>query len=175
MTVHYLYVIAFSDDVVKVGRTNNIQVRFGTHAYAARMRGAQVARDWISPTGCEYQLADSDERQLIAYCKDRWPIAWGREYFAAANFDEVAQYAAELQGIKTQSCPGGHCREGFADQRPSGHMHADQVARFLAVPVSWVKDNYQSFPHHHCGSQICFTAQELVEGIQARSNYPLAA
>lgn len=175
MTDHYLYVIAFSDKVVKVGRTTNAQVRFSTHAYAAMMRGAEVARDWISPTGCEYGLADSNERQLIAYCKDRWPIAWGREYFAAANFDEIAKYAAGLRGLEIQICPGGHCRQTFADERPYGHMHADQVSRLLAVSVSWVKDNYQSFPHHHCGSQICFTAQEVVEGIQARSNCPLAA
>lgn len=92
---HRLYVIEFSDNVVKVGRTKNLMQRLRHHASDARDRGARTTRRWAT---CEhaYDRVLADERRLIGFCAERWPLAWGAEYFAGADFEAVLDFMDDL-------------------------------------------------------------------------------
>ncbi len=93
---HHLYVVKFSDGVVKVGYTGNLKARLRAHRTDARSRGARATHYWASE---EYgrQLAQQGERALIAWCAERWPRAWGSEYFAGADAQAIALYAADVE------------------------------------------------------------------------------
>lgn len=89
----YVYVLEFSSGVVKVGRTKRLEKRLGQHAQAAQVQRQRVQRSWVSPRHADY--ADS-EQKLIDFCAGRWSLTSGSEYFADADYDEIAQFASIL-------------------------------------------------------------------------------
>jgi predicted GIY-YIG superfamily endonuclease len=91
----YFYVLAFSDDVVKVGRTTDPRGRLNGHRSKASWSGVEVVDLWLSRDHDHCDVV-SAERHLKAFCADRWPIARGTEWFAGADFDHVAAFAADL-------------------------------------------------------------------------------
>jgi hypothetical protein len=88
----YLYVIQFNDHVVKVGRSINVVHRIRQHRCEARKIGARVQKIWISFP----YMSNADEAKLIAFCKARYPLIQGFEYFLTDEFDTVTDYAIEL-------------------------------------------------------------------------------
>jgi predicted GIY-YIG superfamily endonuclease len=94
----HLYVVHFSDDVVKVGRTQDIKQRLNTHAWQAKHRGAAARRAWISSSLSYWERYDG-EHELKKFCKARWPRAWGHEYFAGADFCDVVNHANGLNNL----------------------------------------------------------------------------
>lgn len=92
--VRYLYVIQFSDGIVKVGQTRNMRQRYKYHQYWGRRTGRTVTDVDID---LRYGSALPDEKKLIAFCQERWPALEGhREYFVGADFDEVWQFFRDL-------------------------------------------------------------------------------
>lgn len=96
-TPHHLYVIEFTDRVVKVGRTCHLIERFRVHLKDAREIGASFRDVWYE-SGFSLGTAKACERALISHCKSRWPIAQGLEWFDAP-FDEVVDFAEQLAEI----------------------------------------------------------------------------
>lgn len=96
-TDQYLYVIEFTDGVVKVGRTGRLNARIKEHRRAAKVIGLGIRNGWIEG---DFTLSAvvRVERELIAYCADSWPLVQGLEYFAAP-FDEVADFADVLTAM----------------------------------------------------------------------------
>lgn len=95
---HYLYVLAFSDDVVKVGYSKDWNRRLMQHRATARTRGAKVVNGWLSDSH-EYADVIEGEKTLKAFCRERWPRAWGSEWFARADFAQVAKHAEGLNDV----------------------------------------------------------------------------
>jgi hypothetical protein len=88
----YLYVVQFNDHVIKVGRSSKVVQRIKQHRREARKIGASIQKIWISFP----YMSVADEAKLIAFCKDRWPLIQGFEYFLTTDFDAVVDYATEL-------------------------------------------------------------------------------
>ena len=65
MSDGYVYVIAFSDGTVKVGRTQKFGPRMIRHRANARNFGLSVTGSWISAPHAEW-LANEDALKLIA-------------------------------------------------------------------------------------------------------------
>jgi hypothetical protein len=99
-TPHHLYVIEFTDRVVKVGRSCHLLERLRVHLKDAREIGETFRAAWHEP-GFSLATAKGCERALIAFCKARWPVAQGLEFFDAP-FDEVVSYAEELAEINRE-------------------------------------------------------------------------
>jgi predicted GIY-YIG superfamily endonuclease len=97
-TAHHLYVVEFTDGVVKVGRTSRLRQRINQHTTDASDRGAERARSWASHDHT-YEDALEGEQTLINFCREQWRAAWGREYFAGADFDEVADYGHGIDQV----------------------------------------------------------------------------
>lgn len=89
----HIYVIEFTSSTVKVGRTNSPKNRLADHAKTARTHGVTVTRSWFSKPHKGY---GENEAALIAFCAERWNVSGGKEYFAAADYAEVLQYASSL-------------------------------------------------------------------------------
>ncbi|MFJ6215120.1 hypothetical protein ACIQGZ_17550 [Streptomyces sp. NPDC092296] len=94
-SARFLYVIGFADGVVKVGQTQNMPQRFRAHQCYGRRNGATIERFEI---GLRHGSARPDEKRLIAFCAERWPVVPGHsEFFVGADFDEVADYFWALE------------------------------------------------------------------------------
>jgi len=89
----HVYVIEFSSGTIKVGQTRSPQKRIDQHSKAAAAHGHTVRRNWISGPHAEFE---ANERALIAFCAARWEASSGREYFARASFELIAEYAQAL-------------------------------------------------------------------------------
>lgn len=101
----YLYVIEFSDGVVKVGQTVRPAERFAEHERDAKKIGCTTRRRWLSFP----YMSSRYEQLLIEFCKVSWPRVQGLEFFDA-DFDEVVEFATELDEIALEAhrakCPG---------------------------------------------------------------------
>lgn len=79
----HIYVIGFSDGVVKVGRTSNLTTRLRMLKSDAGKRGATIERRWASA----HPDARGAEFHLRVVGRGFFTRAWGGEYFTA-DFDE---------------------------------------------------------------------------------------
>lgn len=92
MTGIRIYVLQFNDGVVKVGQSARIGQRIDRHRQNARKAGYTIRDGWISQA-C---MRLSDERRLIDFCKQRWPLVQGLEYFDG-DFDTIVDFAETLE------------------------------------------------------------------------------
>lgn len=88
-----LYVVEFASGTIKVGQTETPQRRLGEHAKTARIHGDEMTRWWFSDP---HEDCEHNENALIRFCAARWEIVAGNEYFKAADFDVIAEYAYGL-------------------------------------------------------------------------------
>lgn len=102
----YLYVLQFSDGVVKVGQTVRPAERFAEHERDAKKIGCTTRQRWLSFP----YMSSRHERMLIAYCKANWPRVQGLEFFEA-DFDEVVEFATELDEIALEAHRTKHPRQ----------------------------------------------------------------
>ncbi|MEU9713942.1 hypothetical protein [Streptomyces sp. NPDC047976] len=86
----WLYIVEFSDGVIKVGRTADARERIKRHGWDARRRGAEIGRWWIS---VKHSNVDETERVMKQCCLRHWKLFDGDEYFADADFDMAVTYA----------------------------------------------------------------------------------
>ena len=93
MNPGYVYVLAFDNGTIKVGRTQNAARRLGSHKSSARSFGLTIADEWVSPLHVEWQ---ANEDALKAIAAIAGGTATSPEYFSGASFDAVAKKAREL-------------------------------------------------------------------------------
>lgn len=89
---HCVYVVQFDSGIVKVGQTIRTKTRLWQHGNDARSRADQVTETWMSSG---HTNALENERELIAFCKERWHVAFGREFFGGADFGEIVEFAQD--------------------------------------------------------------------------------
>lgn len=88
----YIYVVAFSTGVVKVGQTEDPKQRLYAHQSKAGAFGVGTVSYWISPPHWNFK---ENETQLIKLCSE--VSARSRlEYFHEVSFDQAADFAWSL-------------------------------------------------------------------------------
>ena len=104
----WLYVIDFSDNVIKIGQTTDARQRIKRHHWDARKRGAEVRRWWIS---VKHSNKSETESVLKQCCLRHWTLFDGDEYFANADFDMAVTYAMFFR--YTRPCNGEILRDSL--------------------------------------------------------------
>ena len=94
MDPRHIYVIEFTDGVLKVGQTKNAAQRLSSHRSSAKMRGCDVHRSWFSPPHTGFL---DNESSLIDFCRSQWEQEFGREYFTGGDFSLVVKHAEQLR------------------------------------------------------------------------------
>lgn len=89
----HIYVIAFSNGVVKVGCTRNPAKRLSDHRSQARRFGATVTDEWQSPQHAEWE---ENEDELIGIAYDLGGEPRAAEYFTGIAFADVVAQARDL-------------------------------------------------------------------------------
>lgn len=92
----HLYVIQFSNYVIKVGQTNHIARRLPEHRHDARTFDLTITKVWTSPAHADY--LGNETRLLVAVAKMHDAGRAKREYFHDAEFDKVVTLAESLVG-----------------------------------------------------------------------------
>lgn len=82
----HIYILGFSDGVVKVGRSRVVSHRITNLITEASYRGAEVVARWSR----EIANADVVESRLIGQAHQLFAHAWGREYFIADFYEFLA-------------------------------------------------------------------------------------
>jgi hypothetical protein len=85
----FLYVVKFSSDLVKVGRSKMPTRRIRAHESEAVRHGLRIEREWISDEHNDCELSES---RLIQMCQMSSGAKAGREYFRL-DFAEVVNAA----------------------------------------------------------------------------------
>lgn len=120
-TSTHVYILGFSDGVVKIGRTGNPDRRFSALKLEAEKRGARLSGTWLRRTSTPARSEDA----LRAIGRLKYDFEQGREYFRAefSDFIEtVKKYAYawdrviddETFDAGTIQCPGGLTIKEFA-------------------------------------------------------------
>lgn len=97
MRSQYLYVIGFTGNVVKVGRTVDMVTRAKAHRLWARRAGLRMIEMDFERRN---ESVIADERRLIAFCAARWETVPGhREFFSGADFEELWEYFSTVEHV----------------------------------------------------------------------------
>ena len=91
----HVYVIAFDNGEVKVGRTTQIKVRVGQHDWAARKRGLAITDRWESPIHAEWDI-NEETLKRAARMLGGTPVNGTSECFTGLKWAEVADIARRL-------------------------------------------------------------------------------
>jgi predicted GIY-YIG superfamily endonuclease len=89
----HIYVIAFSNGLVKVGQTQNVAARFSTHEQTARSFGLKMTDQWESPLHAGWL---ENEQALKRLARELGGQPTTPEYFSGIDFDALAKKAREL-------------------------------------------------------------------------------
>ncbi len=91
----YIYVIAFDDGTLKVGRSQDAEIRLRTHGQTAKGFGLSVTDKWSSP---EHVGWVENEIALKTLAKELGGVCRGGEWFTGVDFgDLVTKAAASLK------------------------------------------------------------------------------
>ena len=93
MNAGYVYVMAFDNGIVKVGRTQNIARRLITHAQSAHNFGIAVTGKWVSPLHGGW-INNEDELIRIAHELGGKPTT--PEHFRGVSFEALRERARQL-------------------------------------------------------------------------------
>lgn len=99
----HIYVILFSNGVIKVGQTHNSVVRLQTHESSARAFGLTIDDTWVSATHLGYQ---KNEQKLIQAVRDLGGSPNSTEFFTGVDFSDVVERAAALIPSPGRRLPG---------------------------------------------------------------------
>lgn len=89
----YIYVIEFSNGVIKVGSSRNPQSRRRQHESDAGAFGLRMTSYWLSDRHSGYLTS---EKTLIMYAKSRAGAQLRREYFRHVSLIDLIQTAEEI-------------------------------------------------------------------------------
>jgi hypothetical protein len=112
-TAGHVYVVAFDNGIVKVGRTQNLTNRLRSHKGDGRRFGITLTDSWASPLHVEW-LMNEETLKTIAVKHGGTPTC--AEYFTGADYALVAGAAArlpftpprEIASRRPLKCPKGH-------------------------------------------------------------------
>lgn len=93
MNAGHVYVIAFDNGIVKVGRTQDLPNRLRTHKGDGRKFGITVTDSWASPLHVEWEMNEETLKE-IAVTHGGTPTC--AEYFNGADYALAAAAAARL-------------------------------------------------------------------------------
>jgi DNA-binding XRE family transcriptional regulator len=93
MSDGYVYLIAFDNGLVKVGRTRNIERRLIAHAQAAHNFGFAVTGKWVSPRHRGWM---GNEDELIRLAHELGGKQTTPEYFKNVSFEALVERARQL-------------------------------------------------------------------------------
>ena len=88
----YVYVVGFSTGSVKVGMSEDPQVRLETHRAKASAFGVHVTNYWVSPSHVNFK---DNETRLINQCL-KVSTRSRKEYFHEVGYDRAVQFANAL-------------------------------------------------------------------------------
>lgn len=89
-----IYVVEFSNAIIKVGRTANPQRRIATHSATAEPMGVHVDRVWLSEVHANFE---ANERGLIQFGQSARGEQIRSEYFAnGPSFSDFVTFAGRL-------------------------------------------------------------------------------
>lgn len=93
----HIYMLGFSDGIVKVGRTSNPTTRFRSLRAEGRRRGAEIEHEWLHVHE-DARFAEWYLRMIGFNFSKR---AWGTEYFRAAfpGFVRLVEVKFEQYGL----------------------------------------------------------------------------
>jgi hypothetical protein len=94
MNSGHVYVIAFDNGTLKVGRSQDMGARLKTHEQAARGFGLRVTDRWSSP---EHNGWIENESALKRLAEGLGGIRRSDEWFAGVDFGELVAKAADLK------------------------------------------------------------------------------
>jgi hypothetical protein len=89
----HIYVIAFDNGIVKVGRTKDIPDRLRRHKGDGRKFGIAVTDSWTSPLHVEWEMNEETLKEIAAR-HGGTPTC--TEYFMGADYAQIASAAARL-------------------------------------------------------------------------------
>jgi hypothetical protein len=89
----HVYVIRFSSQIVKVGRTAAPRTRMRWHLSSAAWYGTTIEKAWLSRPHVDVV---PNERALIKYGRERATAQTGNEYFRGVDFADVVRLAESL-------------------------------------------------------------------------------
>lgn len=89
----HVYVIQFSDQTIKVGRTRRPRHRIRAHQDDAAKFGIRIENVWLSRHHVEYK---ANERDLISHMHSLATLSAGSEYFTGGSFSDATAYAQSL-------------------------------------------------------------------------------
>lgn len=89
----YVYVIAFGNALVKVGKTRNARSRIGDHRKDGRMFGQVLTDCWVSPA---HDGWEENEQALMSLACELGGVPLSPEYFNGVSFSALTARAREL-------------------------------------------------------------------------------
>lgn len=117
----FVYVIAYSNNTIKVGKTQTPQTRIATHVCTAVKFDVTVTDVWVSAAHPNYS---DTERTLIAMAGTLAgvsdPLTRRKETFAGVDFDVLVGICRQLGLEEAPSLPVAEPRLGR--KRPSGNV-----------------------------------------------------
>lgn len=125
----YIYVIAFDDGTLKVGRSQDAEIRLRTHGQTAKGFGLSVADKWSSP---EHVGWVENEGALKALAEELGGVRRSDEWFTGVDFGELVAKAAALEFPQSS-------RRGEASPPTSGRQQK-ATSRSLRREPAWLLD-----------------------------------
>lgn len=125
----YVYVIAFDDGTLKVGRSQDAEIRLRTHGQTAKGFGLSVTGKWSSP---EHVGWVENEAALKALAEELGGVCRGDEWFTGVDFGELVARAANLKF----SPPNRPEKAG----RPTSGRRRGDTSRSLRREPPWLLD-----------------------------------
>lgn len=89
----FVYVIKFSDNTVKVGRSKKPDERLQQHRLDGAKFGLTIARWWVSDL---HRTFEATESLLTGFARDSGALQGGLEYFTNLSFAKTVEFASSL-------------------------------------------------------------------------------
>lgn len=150
----YVYVIAFDNGVVKVGRSQDVAHRVNQHEAMGRSFGLAVTADWRSP---QHDGWIENEQELKRLAHELGGVPNTDEYFTGVCFNALAAKAAELK---------------FPPPRPevpppSQDPRKRARPRSLRKMPNWLPDEFAHFTYELIPRQGC-AVEDAIEHLADR-------
>lgn len=90
-TANFIYAILFSNGMVKVGKTSNVERRIAQHAERVICIGVTIVKTFVRDCGGDGS-ASSVERKVIKWCQKMCDHRFSKEWFSGVGFDELCRF-----------------------------------------------------------------------------------
>lgn len=118
-----IYVLEFSDELIKVGRSSNCAHRIDVHREHAATFGIKIERCWVSK---KHVNTWDTEAALIAFCRKQAKEVTRSEWFHGLKFSAVVAHAKTLD-----------YDTNFAAYERQVEQRGEEVAMYLRTVLGW--------------------------------------